>query len=320
MEYKTLMDNVKIPVLGIGTWKLVGDVFPDKSQDKKAIKILREGIRLGMSHIDTAEIYANGHAEEITGKAIRPFKRKDIFITTKVSPENLRFDDLIDSIRNSLKRLNLNFVDLYLIHWPNPNIPLKETMEAMEYAVDCGYTRFIGVSNFSVRLMRKAQSYTKKKIVANQVEYSLLYKDPQRDLLSYCQKNGIMLIAYTPLGHGKLTKPGFKLLDELALKYKKTQAQIALNWLISKRNVVTIPKTGKIEHLRENFGAMGWRLTHTDIERLDKERFRLPYNSVRNLKRNALYFVQSHLWTNRLIMKSILPAVRKLYKRNIHIL
>lgn len=302
MEYKKLIDDVKIPVLGMGTWRL-GD---DRSQDKMAIKTLREGIKLGMTHIDTAEMYANGHSEEIVGKAIKPFKRKDLFITTKVSPENLRFDDLIDAIKRSLKRLRVNFVDLYLIHWPNPRIPLKETMEALDYAVEQGYTRYIGVSNFSVELMKKAQSFTKQKIVANQVEYNLLNREPERDLLPYCQKNDIMLIAYTPLASGRLAKPGFRLLDEVAKKYNRTQAQVALNWLISKEKVIAIPKSLKIEHLKDNFGAIGWKLEKEDIEKLDKGKLGSPLDDgVMKLKKGVSSILVSRLGNSSLITKSI---------------
>jgi diketogulonate reductase-like aldo/keto reductase len=261
-----------------------------------------------MTHIDTAEIYGSGHVEEIVGETIKPFRRKDIFITTKVSPVNLRFDDLVNSIKSSLKRLKTDFVDLYLIHWPNPGIRLEETMKNLEYVVEQGFTRFIGVSNFSVELMKKAQSYTKQKIVANQVEYSLLCREPEKDLLPYCQKEDIMLIAYTPLANGRLAKPGFRLLDKMTEKYNRTQAQIALNWLISKEKVVTIPKTIKIEHLKDNLGAIGWKLEHSDIEKLDKERFG---SSLENVKKRSRHYLLSYLVRNPLITRTVLPAIYK---------
>jgi diketogulonate reductase-like aldo/keto reductase len=312
MEYKTLIGDVRIPILGMGTWKLEGGYFPDRSQDKIAIETLREGIRLGMTHIDTAEMYGSGHVEEIVGEAIKPFRRKDVFITTKVSPVNLRFDDLVNSIKGSLKRLKTDFVDLYLIHWPNPKIPLKESMKALEYAVEEGFTKFIGVSNFSVELMKKAQSYTKEKIVANQVEYSLLHREPERDLLPYCQKENIMIIAYTPLAGGKLTKPGFNLLDEIANKYNRTQSQVVLNWLISKEKVITIPKTIKIQHLIENIGAIGWKLKEKDVEKLDKKSFGSPFEDILRFKK-FLYIMKSYFVTKPIITRTILPAI---YKRS----
>jgi len=283
MEYKELVKGVKIPVLGMGTWKIGGGMFSDRSQDKVVIKALRDGIKLGMMHIDTAEIYGNGHSEEIVGKAIKPFKRKELFITTKVSPQNLRFDDLVNSIKGSLKRLKLKYVDLYLVHWPNSRIPIKETVEALEYVVEQGFTGFIGVSNFSVALMEEAKSYLiKQEIVANQVEYNLLHRKPEDGLLSYCQKEKIMLIAYTPLAKGKLARPGFKILDKISEKYNKTQAQVALNWLIAKKGVVAIPKAIKIEHLKDNVGAVGWELSKEDMKELNKE-FSRPFISFSSL-------------------------------------
>jgi diketogulonate reductase-like aldo/keto reductase len=143
-------------------------------------------------------------------------------------------------------------------------------MKAMDFLVESGMVKFIGVSNFSIKLLKKAESYAKNKIVANQVEYNLLRRGPEKGLLRYCQKKGIMLIAYQPLAGGILTKPGFKVLDDLAKKYKKTQAQIAINWLISKPNVITIPKAANISHIKENIGALHWRLNGEDYQKLDK--------------------------------------------------
>lgn len=266
MEYKTFPDGVRIPVVGIGTWEMGEDI----SEDDKDIKALKEAIRFGMTHIDTAESYAAGHAEELVGGAIKSFDRKNLFITTKVSPEHLRFDQVLEAAKASLGRLETNYIDLYLIHWPNPDIPLEETMRAFDFLVDEDLVRYIGVSNFSVQLLKEAQSYSKNKIVTNQVEYNLISREPEKELLSFCQEKNIMLTAYQPLARGKLTKPGFDLLDELAKKYSKTQAQIALNWLISKPNVVVIPKSSNIEHLKENLGAIGWKMEKKDIELLNK--------------------------------------------------
>jgi len=270
MEYKTFPGGIKIPVIGIGTWEMGENI----SEDVKNIKALKEAIRLGMTHIDTAESYAAGHAEELVGKAIKSFNRKRLFITTKVKPEHLRFDQVLKAAKASLKRLDTDYIDLYLIHWPNPDIFLEETMRAFDFLVDEDLVKYIGVSNFSVKLLEEAQSYSKNKIIANQVEYNLLSREPEKELLSFCQKKKIMLTAYQPLARGKLAKPGFVLLDELAKKYGKTQAQIALNWLISKSNVVIIPKSSNIEHLRENLGAIGWKMEKKDIERLDTYGFK----------------------------------------------
>ena len=271
MEFKELVKGVKIPVIGMGTFGIGGEMSPDTSHDKECIAALRRGIELGMTHIDTAEMYAAGHSEEVVGKAIRPFDRGKLFITSKVWRTNLKYNDLLNAAKRSLKRLEIEQMDLYLVHWHNPDIPLKETMRGMEYLLEQELTRFIGVSNFSVEEMKEAQSYLDKaKIVNNQVEYSLMRREPEKELLPFCQKNEIMLTAYSPLGHGALVKKKIPLLDALAKKYNKTSVQIALNWLLSKDWVITIPKASNIKHVEENFGAVGWKLSKEDMEKLDK--------------------------------------------------
>lgn len=276
MHFKELINGVKISVLGIGTWKMGGGLTVDTAHDKECILAIKTAVRLEMTHIDTAELYGNGHAEELVGEAIQEFEREELFIATKVKQENLRYDDLISAAKRSLKRLRTSYIDLYLIHGPNPYIPIEETMKAMDYLVENKLTRFIGVSNFSVEQIEEAQKHAKNKIVANQIEYNLLTRNQgqftnsmESKIIPYCQKNDVMIIAYRPIAKGELAKPGIKLLDELAEKYGKTQAQIAINWLSSKPNIVTIPKAVKVEHIKENLGAIGWRLSEEDMRRLD---------------------------------------------------
>ncbi|MBI1978932.1 MAG: aldo/keto reductase [Candidatus Aenigmarchaeota archaeon] len=273
MEFKEIAKGVKIPVVGLGTWGMGGGTFPNHFTDKRSIAALRHGIKLGMTHIDTAEMYANGHTEEVVSEAIKPFDREKLFITSKVLPRNFRYNDVIEAAKRSLKRLKIKQMDLYLLHWPNPDIPLKETMRAMEYLLEQELTKFIGVSNFSVEEMKEAQSYLDgAKIVTNQVEYSLLEREPEKELIPFCRKNKIIFTAYSPLGHGKLVKKKILLLGVLSKKYNKTPAQIALNWLISKDSVITIPKASNINHVEENAGAVGWKLEKSDMEQLDKFR------------------------------------------------
>jgi diketogulonate reductase-like aldo/keto reductase len=274
MEYKELVKGVRIPVLGMGTSGIGGTMTPDRSRDKEEVAALRAGIDLGMTHIDTAEMYAAGHSEELVGEAIKPYDRRSLFITTKVWRTRLRYNDLVSSMTASLRRLGVDYVDLYLIHWPNPEVPLEETMRALEHCAEEGYTRFIGVSNFSASLLAEAQSYLREhRLVADQVQYSVAEQGPVRELLPYCVEKGVILIAYSPLGKGELAQPGNTVLDELAEKYGKTQAQVSLNWLISQENVVAIPKASKLEHLKDNLGAVGWRLSKEDFLRL-REAFR----------------------------------------------
>ena len=250
----------------------------DRTQDKEAILAIKTAIRLGITHIDTAELYGDGHAEELVGEAIKEFDRKSLFITTKVKWSNLRYEDVISAVKRSLRRLKTDYIDLYLVHTPMRSVPIEETMKAMDYVAENKLARFIGVSNFSVEEMEEAQQYAKNKIVANQIEYNLLIRnvgqhtnDMESKIIPYCQRNDIAVIAYRPLANGELAKPGIRLLDELAKKYGKTQAQIAINWLIFKQNVVTIPKAVKIDHIKENLGAIGWKLSEGDIQRLNHD-------------------------------------------------
>jgi diketogulonate reductase-like aldo/keto reductase len=278
LEFKEFASGLRIPSLGFGTWKIGGEMTADRSHDEEAISVMRAAVRLGVTHIDTAELYGDGHAEELVGEAVREFDRRALFITTKVKWSNLRYKDVIEAAKRSLKRLRMDYVDLYLVHTPSDSVPIEETMRAMDDLVDAKMTRFIGVSNFSVEQMEKAQRASRYRLVANQIEYNLLTRnfgmhntDMEASIIPHCQKEGAAVIAYRPLAKGELAKPGFALLDELAEKYSKTQSQIAINWLISKPNIVTIPKTMRIERVKENLGASGWRLSTEDLYRLDHE-------------------------------------------------
>ena len=266
----------KVPAIGMGTWGIGGRFTPDYSKDALWVDALRFGIKysiekVGIALIDTAEMYGAGHSEEIVGRAIKEFPRDKVFIVTKVKGEHLGYEDVIKAAKRSLSRLGIKQIDLYLVHWPNPIIPLRETMKAMEKLVNDGLVRFIGVSNFGRRLLEEARSYLSfTDIVVNQVRYSIAYREPEADLLPYCQKEGIILMAYTPLEKGALARN--PILEEVGRKYNKTAAQVALNWLIAKKNVITIPKSERKERIKENLDAMGWRLSKEDIEYLN-ERF-----------------------------------------------
>jgi diketogulonate reductase-like aldo/keto reductase len=209
LEYRELAEGVKISLLGLGTWGIGGRDTADRSRDEAEIRAIRRGIELGMTHIDTAEYYGAGHCEELVGAAIEPYERRDLFVTTKVWRNHLRHDDLIASMEGSLRRLGLEYVDLYLVHWPNPEVPLGETMGALEHCAHEGFTRFIGVSNFPSALLAEAQSHLREhRFVADQVEYSLEEQEPASGLLPFCRRNEVTLIAYTPLAKGRLARPG----------------------------------------------------------------------------------------------------------------
>ncbi len=231
IEYSTL-GGARIPLLGLGTWQMGGKIERSTAHDKEEIEALKTGIQLGLTHIDTAELYGEGHAEELVAEAIKQSKvsRKDLFITSKVMQQHLHYDDVLSACKKSLERLKTDYLDLYLVHFPNSQIPITETMRAMNYLVDAKMVRMIGVSNFSVADLQEAQKYSKHKLVANQIEYSLLARDAgkymknmESEIIPYCDQHSIKVVAWRPLAYGALAKEGFPVLDSLAKKYGKTQ-------------------------------------------------------------------------------------------------
>ena len=250
-EFK-LKDGNRIPALGLGTLELTGE---------KCIEVVKKSLQLGYKHIDTAEAY--GNQKEI-GKGIKNFDRKKLFITSKIWMENLHHDDVFKSCEKTLKELKTDYLDLYLIHWPNRNIPLEETFKALEELAKEGKIKSIGVSNFTINHLKDALKVAGMLITVNQVEFHpYLY---QKDLLEFCNQNKIVLTAYSPLGRGSLIKD--EVIREISAKYKKTPAQVCLRWELE-RGVVVIPKASSESHLKENLGIFGWKLSNEDIERID---------------------------------------------------
>ena len=275
MESKELgKSGEKIPVLCLGTWGIGGFGSKHLGGDDDAVQALRLGLELGMRFIDTAEMYARGHSEEVVAKAVKT-ERESVFIATKVSAEHLSYEGVLKSCETSLKRLETSNIDLYQVHWPNPHIPIAETMKAMERLVEEGKVRHIGVSNFSVGQTREAQeALSKSSLASNQVEYSLLDRSIEEDLLPHAEKEHITIIAYSPIARGQIPHGGrgerWKVLDQIASKYGKTRTQVALNWLVVKQPVVAIPKAANLEHVRENAGAVGWKISKEDQDALNQ--------------------------------------------------
>ena len=274
MRFRTLgSTNESIPVVGLGTWGIGGEIRPDHSHDEDGIRALRLGLDLEMKLIDTAEMYAAGHSEEVVRQALegRPDR---VFVASKVLPRNFGYDNVLAAADRSLKRLGLKQLDLYQLHWPNPNIPVSETMRAMEKLVKDGKTRYLGVSNFSVEQMKEAQeSLSHVKIVSNQVEFNLIDRSIESKILPYCQKEDLTVIAYSPLGQGKIPRgrgSDFKVLDEISGRLGKSRNQIALSWVLHHDSVVTIPKAADTSHVRENADVANWELTSEDHLRLGK--------------------------------------------------
>lgn len=265
--------NFQLPILGLGTWSMGGETIRNPSNnDQRDIKAIQEAINLGFTHIDTAESYANGYTEKLIAKAIKDVDRDKLFITSKVAPHNLGYDDVIQACKGSLKRLVIKRLDLYLIHGPNERFPLKDTMRAMDYLLENELTRYLGVSNFHVPLIQEAQSHTKYQIVNNQIHFNLAARAFELNgTLEYCEKNNILITAYRPIAKADPKFLGNEILQKIANKNKKTPIQVALNWIISKPNVVTLVKSSSKEHLQEDLGALGWQLNQVDKNELDEK-------------------------------------------------
>lgn len=267
---KKLTNNFEMPIFGLGTWQVGGrDIRDPNNDDQKDILAIQEAIHLGVTHIDTAESYADGYAETLVGQAIKGLDRKKLFLVSKIHKEHLTFDGVLEAFKNSIQRLKTDYLDLYLIHSPSLDIPIQETMKALDKLVKDGVVKNIGVSNFKTSRLIEAQKYTQNKIVVNQVYYNLIVREPERDgLLKYCQENDVILEAYRPLDKGAMVDSPAPILAEIAKKYNKTPAQVAINWLTSQDNVVTLSKSSNLNHLKENLGAIGWQMDSKDIEAL----------------------------------------------------
>jgi diketogulonate reductase-like aldo/keto reductase len=248
-----LLSGYSMPVLGLGTWRLVGMACE---------RMVSKALELGYRHIDTAELYGN---EAEIGRAIRSVERASLFITSKVSSANLRMNDVIQACTGSLERLGTDYLDLYLVHWPNDEVPIEETMDGMQYLVEEGRIRSIGVSNFDEGRLQAAMDAAEVPVCNDQVEYHP-YR-PRRELPQFCREHGVTLTAYCPLGKGRVLRD--PTLARIGRKYEKSAAQVSLRWLLQKGAIV-IPKAGSIEHLQENMDMDGWELTPEDMREIDE--------------------------------------------------
>ena len=201
MRYETIR-NLQIPKIGFGCWSIGGMSTPEPAWDQRSMTALHSALDLGYTHFDTAESYANGHSEELLGRAIREkgVRRADLFITSKVSPEHLHYDDVLKSCDNSLCRLGMDYLDLYLIHWPSHSIKLEESFKALNQLVQSGKVRFLGVSNFNLKLLKQAIVLSETPLLTNQVSFSVPDQEYVKNgVLEYCQQNEILLTAYSPV-------------------------------------------------------------------------------------------------------------------------
>jgi aryl-alcohol dehydrogenase-like predicted oxidoreductase len=273
MQYKYLGNsNLKIPAIGQGCMGVGGYFNADTSQDEHFIRMLRAGIESNLTFLDTAEAYGAGHSEILVGQAIQG-QRDRVVVATKVSPEHLSYSDLLQAAEGSLRRLQTDYIDLYQVHWPNPRIPILDTMSAMARLIRERVIRHIGVSNFSVHNLQAAQAaLPEDRIQALQVEYNLFDRTIEKDLLPYCEQESITTIAYTPLDKGLLMTQDRRRdkIQELADKYHKTPAQLILKWLASHPAVIAIPKAASLAHIIENAQAVDFDLPSDDFDAISR--------------------------------------------------
>lgn len=253
--------------IGLGTWGMGGKQSPDPKGDSLHVEAIRYALDKGINVIDTAEMYGNGHTEELVGEAISGYERENLFIISKVWPSNLEHNSVIRSAEQSLKRLGTSYLDLYLIHWPNSSVPILETVSALEELSDRGLVRNIGVSNFSVEEMKGAiDAATKNRICANQIQYNYGARDVEGDIIPFCEKNGIDVIAYTPIMKGKTWH--YPRLKDMARKYGVSPVQMALRYTMER--TLPIPKSSRKEHIDELVGAAGIKLSSEDYRSLSE--------------------------------------------------
>jgi diketogulonate reductase-like aldo/keto reductase len=272
--------GVEVPVIGMGTWMINGS----QAIEQRALEALQLGINLGLTNIDTAEMYGNGRAEELVAEAIQG-RREEVFLVSKVLPSNASYEGTLKSCKNSLKRLKTDWLDLYLLHWPGSH-PIKETMRAMEKLVAEGMIKFIGVSNFNIDDLKAAEeALSNHRLACNQILYHLGYRGIESQLLPYCTKQEIAIVGYSPFGHGNFPSPedaDGQVLAKIGERHGKTMRQVALNFLTHHPNIFTIPKASRAEYVRENSGGVGWNLTEEEFKAIDRA-FPVP-NQNQNLE------------------------------------
>lgn len=253
MYNQKFLNGKQIPVIGLGTWELLGN---------DCINSVKNALKIGYRHIDTAEMYMN---EEKIGSVIKDYNREELFITSKLWFENYSYERAIKTCNESLKKLQTDYLDLYLLHWPMKGISFEPAIKALNQLVEEGKILSIGVSNFSIDQIEEANEYSEVPIVNNQVECHPFFR--QDKLLNYCIDKGIILTAYCPLGRSKcLNHP---LIIEISKKYDKSPAQICLRWQLQRKNTVVIPKSSSFERLKENFSLFNFKISTNDMKILN---------------------------------------------------
>jgi diketogulonate reductase-like aldo/keto reductase len=254
----------RVAAIGQGTWAL------ERDPRDEAVQALQRGLDLGLTHIDTAEMYGGGAVEELVGEAIAD-RRDQVFLVSKVMPQNASRDGTVRACERSLSRLGTDRLDLYLLHWPS-RFPLEDTLGAFAELQQDGKIRHFGVSNFDVDGLEEAHRIAGDALTCNQVLYHLGERHIEHAVLPWCEAHRVALVAYSPLGSGHFPSArsaGGRVLAEIARAHGRTPRQVALAFLLRRPSVFAIPKAGQVAHVDENAGAADLRLTDDELARID---------------------------------------------------
>jgi len=270
MQTKPLGNSgLQIPVICQGTTGTGPISSKSIERDQHRVKILQYGIELGMNFIDTAELYGGGHAEEVVGEAIHG-RRDQVLVASKFNPAHSSKENVRTALESSLARLKTDYIDLYQIHWPSNSIPFEETLRVLEDLICEGKIRWIGLSNFTLNEL-KAVSCLSKNIVSLQMEYSIIERTIETEILPFCESQSLSIIAYSALNTGGLILDKHRaLLDELGQNYQKSPFQMMLKWLISKPGVVIAAKTTSFEHTEANAQVGTFEIKAEDLQLMDE--------------------------------------------------
>lgn len=246
----------RIPKIGLGTWDLRGG---------ECVRAVKHALKIGYRHIDTAEFYRN---ESEIGAAISEsgIARDELFLTSKVWSTHLRYDDLIEACQRSLQKLDVEWLDLYLIHAPNPQLPIDESMRALNDLIVDGKIHHVGVSNFSLDQLRQAMQHSNAPIFTHQIKYHPL--QPQDEMVAFCQREKILVTAYSPIAKGRVLRS--KVLQEIAAQHGVSAPQVALRWLVDQDLVITIPKASDPKHQQQNLDIFGFALSPEEKIKIDE--------------------------------------------------
>ncbi|MBN1536297.1 MAG: aldo/keto reductase [Anaerolineales bacterium] len=268
MRYEPI-HNLKIPKIGFGTWTIGGHHTADPTSDERSLSALHSALEMGYTHFDTAEIYASGHAEELLARAILEsgIARESLFITSKVSPQHLNYEDVLCSCENSLKRLGMDYLDLYLIHWPKVGMKLEETFRGLNKLVQDGKVRHLGVSNFNLKLLKKSAALSETPLLTNQVSYSIPDRTYEKNgVLEYCQQHDILITAYSPVKRRNIKSN--PIIKSIAQSRGISLQQVALAWLTTQPRVIAIPTSFNPQHQAENLQAADIVLSQEEMDQL----------------------------------------------------